>query len=240
MEIFPEFNNVLLSKAEVNRLTPCKLFCEVVLQSFECSLSLGRLFGEYIYHSSPNASLRDEFRRKLTKTIDYMRNRQPPHLLSDHLHILSQEQIQWLKNSYFEWIHNPSAVSMASRDHVKRRYFQCAQEITVLDLIKYDLAEEIHLYAYPPFNFIARVAEGAMFNMSPLEVQRYEKSVQELQEKLKTRNIRKQGPGLLPPIFKAQIMGFYGVYGARTDNLQDMYNIFPTTRKLFCDIYPEL
>lgn len=233
MSMFPAFSTALLKQLDIDRATPCGLFADGVCQVIDCDPNMGRLFAEFVYHDPSHRALREEFRRKLTRIIDYMRKRSCMclYMKSDYLHLLSPGQINWLENGYDEWLQNSEAVRMAMQHHKNRRFFRSAKEITMQELITYDVAQEIHAFAYPPYNFIERVGDNAWGYMTRLELDVYWKKVEELKEK-KNRGfvVGKQGPGYLPEPLKSHIRDFF-CYQYCEDNPQDMYSIFPSTRE---------
>lgn len=227
MSKFPAFHITLLSKKKIGNITPCRLFSDAVIHNIKCEPDLGRLFGEFVYHAPLHYGLRDEFRRKLSQILDYMYNRPEMYIKSDHLQVLSQDQIDWLQSEYYRWRFNSHAVTKARRDHESRRYFMDEQEITVLELIKLDVATEIEKYTYPPYNLIERVAEDALDYMTQPELTRYVANVEELKEKWKMGFLlNRSGPGILPVSLRYRIKLFYEKRSGDPNKPQEMYKIF--------------
>jgi len=222
---FPKFNNVLLSKSDIENRSPCRIFSETVRQNIECDPRKGRLFAEFVYHAPNHPELRDEFRRKLSQIIDYMRNRSCVYMKSDYLHVLSGGQIEWLQSEYDRWIKDPSTVKLANQLRQERRYFQVANEVSVLSLLALDVANEIEKYVYPPFNFIQKVAENAIIYMTRPDINSYKRKVDELRDQISVGiTVHRNGPELLPVALKYRIQ----LFGEkRNDNPHAMNTIFP-------------
>ena len=224
MAFFPLFNNALLSTCDIERATPCRLFCEAVNQMIFCDTEMGRLFAEDVYHYRAHSHVRDEFRRKLTSIVDFTLNRSYTYMKSDHLHVLSPGQTIWLQSRYDRWITNNAAIHRAHQNHLNRRFFKNSKEITAKELITFDVADQIEKYSYPPFNFMRRVGKRAAKKLSKAEKLLYNIKVKQLQRKrMMGRKVPKKGPGLLPVSMQMDIKLFYE---KRSDSLEDMDQIF--------------